>query len=61
MSKMLINKAAVRRFVKDTASQTRTHKFTRVAGGFYDECEGHLRRYICDRVRSLPSAGKTIR
>ena len=55
----LINKKHVRQFTLDMA-QARAHKFTRVGGPFYLQCEAHLKAFIRSYVSRLPSKGKTI-
>ena len=41
-------------------AKDRAHKFTRVGGEFLLKCEGNLKAFIRNSVRSLPSKGKTI-
>lgn len=55
----LVNKAALRKLLLDVASE-RYHPFTRVADSVFDEAEGVLRSWARNKVRSLPSKGKTI-
>ena len=55
----LINKKHVKEFALEM-SKDRAHKFTRVGGEFLLKCEGNLKAFICNSVRSLPSKGKTI-
>ena len=55
----LLNKKQVKQFALD-AAKVRAHKFTRVGGEFYDQCEAHLRQFIHGYIRRLPSKGKTI-
>ena len=52
-----------RKHVKECAlsmAQSRTHKFTRVGAEFFIKAEAHLKEFIRNYVRSLPSKGKTI-
>lgn len=56
----MINKAACRKFILDVAKSERHHPFTRVADSVYDEAEGLLRSHFRNKVRSIPSKGKTI-
>ena len=56
---MLINKKAVKAFALFIA-QTRYHRFERVGGDFYMQCEANLKKFIHDTVKRLPSKGKTI-
>ncbi len=56
---MLINKKAVKDFALSMA-KTRSHKFTRVGGGFFVKCEANLKSFIREHVQRLPSKGKTI-
>jgi hypothetical protein len=57
---MLINRAKVREFALEMA-KSRAHKFTRVGGDFLLKCEGHVKEFIRNEVRRLPSKGKIIR
>ena len=56
---MLINKKAAKDFALSMA-KTRSHKFTRVGGGFFVKCEANLKSFIREHVQRLPSKGKTI-
>ena len=56
----LLNKKQVKRFAL-AAAKSRAHKFSRVGGAFYDQCEACLRQFIGGYVQRLPSKGKTIR
>jgi hypothetical protein len=55
----LISKKHVKLFAL-AAAQHRAHKFTRVGGEFYLQCEANLKQFIRDYVHRLPSVGKTI-
>ncbi|MBI3852724.1 MAG: hypothetical protein HY298_20920 [Verrucomicrobia bacterium] len=55
----LISKKHVRQFALDMA-QSRAHKFTRVGGAFFIQCEAHLKEFIRNYIHRLPSKGKTI-
>ena len=54
-----INRSQVKQFALDMAKD-RAHKFTRVGGQFFLQCEANLKDYIRNYVRRLPSKGKTI-
>jgi hypothetical protein len=56
----LISKTHVKKFALAMAEQ-RAHKFTRVSGDFYIQCEAHLKEFIRSHVRAMPSKGETIR
>jgi len=56
----LVNKATLRKFILDVAKTERHHPFTRVADSVYDEAEGVLRSWARNKVRQIPSKGKTI-
>lgn len=55
----LLNRRQVKQFTLDAAG-IRARKFIRVGGEFYLKCEAHLRQFIRDYVRRMPSKGKTI-
>jgi len=55
----LVSKKHVKQFALDMA-KTRAHKFTRVGGQFFLQCEANLKDYIRNYVHRLPSKGKTI-
>ena len=55
----LINRSQVKRFALDMA-KGRAHKFTRVGGAFFMQCESNLKEFIRNYVHRLPSKGKTI-
>jgi len=55
----LINRSQVKQLALDMAKD-RAHKFTRVGGQFFLQCEANLKDYIRNYVRRLPSKGKTI-
>ena len=55
----LISKKHVKAFALEMA-KIRAHRFTRVSGDFLLLCEGHLKEFIRNHVRRLPSKGKTI-
>ena len=55
----LLNRKQVKQYALDQA-RSRAHKFTRVGGAFYIQCEAHLREFIKNYVHHLPSKGKTI-
>ena len=57
---MLINRKKVKEFTLQMA-KNRTHKFTRVGGDFFIQCEGNLKEFIRNCVQRLPSKGKTIK
>ena len=56
----LLNKKQVKQYAL-AAAKSRAHKFSRVGGAFYDQCEACLRQFIRSYVQRLPSKGKTIR
>jgi hypothetical protein len=56
----IINRSRLRRFALDAASQ-RHHRFTRVSEEFVEQAEAHLRTWVREYVRQLPSLGKTIK
>lgn len=56
----LVNKATLRKFILDAAKTERHHPFTRVADSVYDEAEGLLRSWARNKVRQIPSKGKTV-
>ena len=55
----LISKKHVKQFALDMA-KSRAHKFTRVGGDFFLQCEAHLKEFIRGYIQRLPSKGKTI-
>jgi hypothetical protein len=55
----LINRKHVKQFALDMA-RDRAHRFTRVGGAFYVQCEANLKEFIKNYVHRLPSKGKTI-
>ena len=55
----LTSKKHVRAFALAMA-KSRAHRFTRVGGEFFMRCEAHLKEFIRNEVRRLPSKGKTI-
>jgi len=55
----LINRKHVKQFALDMAKD-RAHKFTRVGGQFFIQCEANLKEFIKNYIRRLPSKGKTI-
>jgi hypothetical protein len=55
----LINRSQVKKFALDMA-RTRAHKFTRVGGPFFIQCEANLKEFVRNYVHRLPSKGKTI-
>lgn len=57
----MINRQAVRRFLLEYAQRNRTHKYTRVGDGVYDQIEVQLREQCRRIVDTQPSAGKTIK
>ena len=57
----LVNRRCVRRFLLETAADSRSHRFTRVAESVFDKIEATVREKCRGIVRSQPSAGKTIR
>ena len=59
MSTKLISRKHVKACALSMA-QSRTHKFTRVSGEFFIKVEAHVKDFIRNYVRSLPSKGKTI-
>jgi hypothetical protein len=56
----LISRKHVKQFALDMA-KSRAHKFTRVGSEFFIKCEGNLKEFIRNYVRTIPSKGKTIR
>ena len=63
-SRMSTTKLISRKHVKLFAlaiAETRAHRFARVSDDFYVRCEGHLKAFIADYVRRLPSKGVTIK
>lgn len=63
---MLINRASVKRLALDLARQRFQgtqfeHKYTRVSKEFLDEIEASVRRFTGERIRNMPTMGKTIR
>ena len=56
----LINKAKVKQVALELAA-SRAHKFTRVSATLYEEVESVVRRFLEDKIKGLPSAGKTIK
>ena len=59
MSTKLISRKHVKAYALAMA-QLRSHRFTRVGGGFFIKCEAQLKTFIRGYVKSLPSKGKTI-
>ncbi len=58
----LITKKAVGQLALEMAKQERgAQPFTRVGASFYIEANSALRRWMRDRIKSLPSKGVTIR
>lgn len=55
----LVSKKHVRAFALEMA-KSRAHPFTRVSGEFFIKCEAHLKEFIHNEIRRLPSKGKTI-
>ena len=55
----LINRSQVKRFALEMA-KTRAHKFTRVGGSFFLQCEVNLKEFVRNYIQRLPSKGKTI-
>ena len=55
----LISRKHVKGFALTVAGQ-RAHQFTRVGGEFFIKAEAHLKEFIRQYVRALPSRGKTI-
>ena len=55
----LINRKHVKQFALEMAKD-RAHKFTRVGGQFFIQCEANLKEFIKNHIRRLPSKGKTI-
>jgi hypothetical protein len=49
----------VKQFALDMA-KSRAHKFTRVGGSFFLQCEANLKEFVRNYVQRLPSKGKTI-
>lgn len=63
MSTDIKTKLISRKHVKAYAlavAQNRAHRFTRVGGEFFIQCEAHLKDFIQRHVQQLPSKGKTI-
>ena len=56
----LLNRKQVREYALEMA-KGRAHKFTRVGGPFFLQCENHLKEYIRIQVSRLPSKGRTIK
>jgi len=59
MSTKLISRKQVKDFALAMATQ-RTHQFTRVGAEFFIKVEAHVKTFVRNYVRSLPSKGKTI-
>lgn len=57
----LVNRQAARRFLLEYAARNRSHRFTRVGDGVYDQLEAALREKCRALVSSQPSCGKTIK
>lgn len=55
----LISRKHVKAFALSVAAN-RAHKFTRVGGAFFIQCETQLKEFIRGYVQRLPSKGKTI-
>lgn len=56
----LISRKHVKLFALAMA-EARAHRFTRVGDEFFVRCEGHLKGFIADYIRRLPSKGVTIK
>jgi hypothetical protein len=56
----VINRDYVRRWALDYAKETRSHKFTRVSEYFLNYIERECKNIIMDKVRRIPSKGKTL-
>lgn len=56
----LINRTAVKTLLLEHAKATKFHKFTRVSSNTLNDANEVLRQWCVNRVRSLPSVGKTI-
>ena len=52
--------SAVRKFLLDQAKRTRAHAYSRVSGQTMIEINEAVRQLCIDKVRRLPSMGKTI-
>jgi len=64
MSDILLNRAAVKRYTMKSVAEQRAHlqdKFTRISAEYLNRIEAHLREYINEQVRNMPSTGKTIK
>ena len=57
---MLVNRTVFKRRTLEIAKELRAHKWDRIAESFVQEGEAHLRQWIVNKVRQLPSKGKTI-
>ena len=57
----LVCVSVCKRVAKDLADKHRAHKFTRVADSFVDECEAKLLNIMTEKIKRLPSMGKTIK
>lgn len=63
MSDSLINNAAVKRYTLSAVAEQRPHladKFTRISADYLTRVEAHVRNYIQEQIRNMPSTGKTI-
>lgn len=65
MSDSLLNKARVRKYALDKASEHRrmadgTPRFSRVGKDFFEQVEACVRNCVESKVRAMPSAGRTL-
>lgn len=56
----LINRKHVKALLLDTAKATRAHPFTRVGSDTLNDVNEVVRQFCVNKVKSLPSKGKTI-
>jgi len=56
----LINRVKVKQLLLEQAEITRAHKFTRVSSATINDANEALRQWCVNRVKGLPSMGKTI-
>jgi hypothetical protein len=56
----LIKRKGIRDLALDVSKREKAGKFTRVGAEFYEVCEAHMRQFITQHIKHLPSVGKTI-
>lgn len=57
----LINRQNVRRFILEYSKRKRSHHYTQVSAGVYDQVEAAVRDKCRKIVHVQPSAGRTIK